>query len=163
MSKVSGPSTTQRGGPPLILLIDDYLDAREMYSDYMRFVGFRVTACANADLGLRAALAEIPDLILMDAGLPGLSGWDAVRLLKQNATVQRVPVLMLTAHVMKDAREQALAAGADGFIAKPCLPDELVREIRRALEAARVAGKGDATKRLVERRRHPRAPSGDGH
>ena len=70
-----------------------------------------------------------PSIILMDAALPGLSGWDAIKELKANPRTKHIPVLMMTGHVLGDARDRALAAGADGFIPKPCLPDELTRQI----------------------------------
>jgi CheY-like chemotaxis protein len=74
-----------------------------------------------------------PSIILMDAALPGLSGWDAIKELKANPRTKHIPVLMMTGHVMGDAKDRALAAGADGFIPKPCLPDELTRQIVEAL------------------------------
>jgi two-component system cell cycle response regulator DivK len=77
-----------------------------------------------------------PAIILMDAALPGLSGWDAIAELKANPLTRHIPVIMLTGHVLGDARERALAAGADGFIPKPCLPDELARHILQTLKGA---------------------------
>ena len=119
--------------PPLVLLIEDFEDAREMYAEYLEFSGLRVAGAADAVRGLRMAEELQPSLILMDAALPGLSGWDAIQLLKGNPATEHIPVLMLTGHVLGDARERALAVGADGFIAKPCLPDELTRQIMAAL------------------------------
>jgi len=118
---------------PLVLLIEDFEDAREMYAEYLEFSGLRVAGAADAVRGLRMAEELQPSLILMDAALPGLSGWDAIQLLKENPATEHIPVLMLTGHVLGDARERALAVGADGFIAKPCLPDELTRQILAAL------------------------------
>ncbi len=105
-----------------------------MYEDYLAFSGFRMTVAADAVEGLRLAREDRPDVILMDAGLPGMTGWDAVRELKRDYALKNIPVLMLTAHVFKDAHEKSVAAGADGFIAKPCLPNELVLEICRTLD-----------------------------
>jgi two-component system, cell cycle response regulator DivK len=115
--------------PPLVLLVEDFDDAREMYADYLEFNGLRVAGAADAVRGLEMAQELQPAIILMDAALPGLSGWDAIVELKANPRTQHIPVLMLTGHVLGDARERAIAAGADGFIAKPCLPDELTRHI----------------------------------
>ena len=116
-----------------VLLIEDSADTREMYADYLEYTGFRVTVAADAVEGLRLARTEPPDVILMDAGLPTMTGWDAVREVKRDPALRSIPVLMLTAHVFKDAHDKAAAAGADGFIAKPCLPDQLVLELCRAL------------------------------
>ena len=115
--------------PPLVLLVEDFDDAREMYADYLEFSGLRVAGAADAVRGLEMAQELQPAIILMDAALPGLSGWDAIAELKANPRTRHIPVIMLTGHVLGDARERAIAAGADGFIAKPCLPDELTRHI----------------------------------
>jgi len=118
---------------PLVLLIEDFDDAREMYAEYLEFNGLRVAGAADAVRGLQMADELQPSIILMDAALPGLSGWDAIRELKANPRTRHIPVLMMTGHVLGDARDRALAAGADGFIPKPCLPDELTRHIVETL------------------------------
>lgn len=115
--------------PPLVLLVEDFDDAREMYAEYLQYSGLRVAGAADALQGLRLAEELQPAIILMDAALPGLSGWDAIRRLRANPATRHIPVLMLTGHVLGDAKQRALEAGADGFIPKPCLPDELTRHI----------------------------------
>jgi two-component system, cell cycle response regulator DivK len=114
---------------PLVLLVEDFDDAREMYAEYLEFTGLRVAGAADAVRGLQMAEELQPSIILMDAALPGLSGWDAIKELKANSRTKHIPVLMMTGHVLGDAKDRALAAGADGFIPKPCLPDELTRHI----------------------------------
>src|SRR6185503_2719020 len=114
---------------PLVLLVEDFDDAREMYSEYLEFNGLRVAGAADAVRGLQMADELQPSIILMDAALPGLSGWDAIKELWANPRTKHIPVLMMSGHVLGDARERALADRADGFIAKPCLPDELTRQI----------------------------------
>ena len=122
---------------PLVLLVEDFDDAREMYAEYLEYSGLRVAAVSDAVQGLKVAEELQPAIILMDAALPGLSGWDAITQLKANPATRHIRVLMLTGHVLGDARDRAYAAGADGFIPKPCLPDELAEriltEIRRGL------------------------------
>ena len=120
--------------PPLVLLIEDFDDAREMYAEYLEFSGLRTAGAADAVRGLQLAEELQPAVILMDAALPGLSGWDAIEQLKSNPKTAHIPVLMMTGHVLGDAKERALAVGAAGFIAKPCLPDELARRIHAALK-----------------------------
>lgn len=119
---------------PLVLLIEDFDDAREMYAEYLQLTGLSVATAADAIQGLRLAVELQPSVILMDAALPGLSGWDAIAELKRNASTREIPVLMLTGHVLGDARERALAAGARGFVPKPCLPDDLARRIHTLLK-----------------------------
>ena len=121
---------------PLVLLVEDFDDAREMYAEYLEFNGLRVAGAADAVRGLQMADELQPSIILMDAALPGLSGWDAIKELKANPRTKHIPVLMMTGHVLGDAKERALAAGADGFIPKPCLPDELTRQIFATLSNA---------------------------
>lgn len=121
---------------PLVLLIEDFEDAREMYAEYLQFSGFRAIGAADARLGLQLAEETQPAVILMDAALPGLSGWDAIKRLKANPATRQIPVLMLTGHVLGNAKDEAMAAGADGFIAKPCLPDELIRHVVAVLQKA---------------------------
>ncbi len=118
-----------------ILLVDDFEDAREMYTTYLQFEGYEVITAATAVEALALATAERPHIILMDAGLPGMTGWDAIAELKNDARTRDIPVLMLTGHVLKESQDRAAEAGADGFIPKPCLPDELSREIRHALKS----------------------------
>ena len=124
---------------PLVLLVEDFDDAREMYSEYLEFNGLRVAGAADAVRGLQMADELQPSIILMDAALPGLSGWDAIKELKANPRTRHIPVLMMTGHVLSDAKERALAAGAEGFIPKPCLPDELTRQILATLRKAQTS------------------------
>lgn len=120
---------------PLVLLAEDFEDARELYRDYLEFSGFDVHAVGNGREAVAQAIALQPDVILMDASMPVLDGWQATRELKQNPATSRIPVLALTAHAFDDARQLAAAVGCDGFVTKPCLPDDLVTRIRAVLGA----------------------------
>jgi len=124
--------STEQG--PLILVVDDYEDAREMYAEYLRFCGFRVAEARNGNEALEQAFALKPDLILMDLSLPGLDGWEATRMLKADERTRGIPVVALTGHALAGASEGARKAGCDAFVTKPCLPDDLVVEVRRMLE-----------------------------
>ncbi len=122
---------------PLILVVDDYEDAREMYAEYLRFCGFRVAEARNGNEALEQAFALMPDLILMDLSLPGMDGWEATRQLKADERTRSIPVVALTGHALAGASEGAKKAGCDSFVTKPCLPDDLVVEVRRMLSLAR--------------------------
>lgn len=122
---------------PLILIAEDFEDARELYRDYLEFSGFAVKTAANGRDAIEQAIALQPDVILMDASMPVLDGWQATRELKTNPATQHIPVLALTAHAFDDARQQAKAVGCDGFVTKPCLPDELVARVRATLDGGR--------------------------
>ena len=129
--------TDQNG--PLILVVDDYQDAREMYAEYLQFSGFRVAEARNGNEAVEQAFALKPDLILMDLSLPGMDGWEATRRLKADETTRRIPIVALTGHALAGASEGARRAGCDSFVTKPCLPDDLVIEVRRMLGAAKQA------------------------
>jgi two-component system, cell cycle response regulator DivK len=120
---------------PLVLIVEDFEDASELYADYLRFHGMQVVTAATADEGLQIARARKPAVIIMDAGLPGVSGWAATEQLKADPETASICVVMVTGHVFPDAERRAEAAGVDIFLRKPCLPDELHREILAALEA----------------------------
>jgi two-component system cell cycle response regulator DivK len=120
--------------PPLILLAEDFEDARELYRDYLEFSGFNVETANNGREAIDQAVALQPDIILMDASMPVLDGWQATRELKANPTTKHIPVLALTAHAFDDARQEAKAVGCDGFVTKPCLPDDLVTKVRAVLD-----------------------------
>jgi len=124
---------------PLILVVDDYQDAREMYAEYLQFSGFRVAEARNGNEAVEQAFALKPDLILMDLSLPGMDGWEATRRLKADDRTRHIPIVALTGHALAGASEGAKKAGCDSFVTKPCLPDDLVVEVRRMLGAARHA------------------------
>jgi two-component system, cell cycle response regulator DivK len=114
---------------PLILLVEDYDDAREMYRDYLEYAGFRVETARDGHEALAKARASNPDLILMDLSLPGLDGWEATRMLKTDPATSHLIVVALSAHALSAEGDRARRAGCDGFIAKPCLPNELVEQM----------------------------------
>jgi|SRR5262245_5989546 len=132
-----GAPVTQPRKQPLVLLAEDFEDARELYRDYLEFSGFDVETASNGREAIDRALQLQPDLILMDASMPVLDGWQATRELKANPATRSIPVLALTAHAFDDARQEATAVGCDGFVTKPCLPDDLVARVRSALEAGK--------------------------
>ena len=119
---------------PRVLLVDDYPDAREMYSEYLEFSGFEVIEAANGVEALQRAADETPDIILMDLSLPVMDGWEATRRLKADERTARIPVVVLTGHALAGISEGAKRAGCDGFVTKPCLPEDLVKEIRKVLD-----------------------------
>ena len=122
---------------PLILVVDDYQDAREMYAEYLQFSGFRVAEARNGNEAVEQAFALKPDLILMDLSLPGMDGWEATRRLKADERTSHIPIVALTGHALAGASEGAKKAGCDSFVTKPCLPDDLVVEVRRMLNAVK--------------------------
>lgn len=120
---------------PRILIVEDFEDAIELYAEYLRFHGMDVLTALTAQEGLQIARQQKPVAIIMDAELPGMSGWEATERLKADSETATICVLMLTGHVFPDAEIRGQAAGVDVFLRKPCLPDELHRELLAALAA----------------------------
>jgi two-component system, cell cycle response regulator DivK len=121
---------------PLVLVVDDFQDNREMFAEFLLLSGFRVAQAATGPEALDRAFALLPDVILMDLSLPELDGWEATRRLKGDARTRHIPVVALTGHVLADHSRDAREAGCDAFLTKPCLPEALVVEVQRALAAA---------------------------
>ena len=119
---------------PLILVVDDYQDAREMYAEYLQFSGFRVAEARNGNEAVAQAFSLRPDLILMDLSLPVMDGWEATRRLKADDRTKAIPVVALTGHALAGISEGARKAGCDAFVTKPCLPEDLVKEIKKVLD-----------------------------
>jgi two-component system, cell cycle response regulator DivK len=122
---------------PVVLLVDDYPDAREMYAEYLDFSGFEIVQAGNGVEAIERALDSHPDVILMDLSLPVMDGWEATRRLKADERTRHIPVLAVTGHALTGVSNEAKNAGCDGFITKPCLPEDLVAEIRKVLSGSR--------------------------
>jgi two-component system cell cycle response regulator DivK len=129
---IEGRSESQMG--TRVLLVDDYPDAREMYSEYLQFSGFDVVEAANGIEALQHARDSAPDIILMDLSMPVMDGWEATRRLKADHHTAGIPVMALTGHAVAGISEGAKSAGCAACVTKPCLPEDLVEEIRRVLE-----------------------------
>jgi CheY-like chemotaxis protein len=107
-----------------------------MYRDYLVFSGFDVETADNGIEAIKKARSLAPDLILMDLSLPVLDGWEATRRLKADTRTAWIKVIALSAHAMAAEERRAVEAGCDGFIAKPCLPQELADEVERYLASS---------------------------
>jgi CheY-like chemotaxis protein len=125
------------GAAPLVLVVDDFQDNREMYAEYLEFSGYRVQVATNGQEALDRAFVEAPDLIVMDLSLPVLDGWEATRRLKADPRTRTVPVIALTGHALAGHSQGAKDAGCDGFLAKPCLPQALAEKVRQVLDESK--------------------------
>lgn len=117
-----------------VLVVDDYDDAREMYAEYLEFLGYQVQTARNGQEALQSAREHHPDVILMDLSLPVISGWDATRLLKDDESTRDIPVMALTGHVFPSHTEKAREVGCDAFVSKPALPNTVADQIRTLLQ-----------------------------
>ena len=135
MKSMKKTKTAPAAEPPLILVVDDFPDNRQMYAEFLAFSGLRVAEAANGHEALEKAGDLLPDLIVMDLSLPGIDGWEATRRLKSDARTKHILVMALTGHALAGHSKGAIEAGCDGFVTKPCLPDRLLDEIQRMLGA----------------------------
>ena len=117
-----------------VLIVDDYDDNRELYAEYLAWHGYRTLQAADGHQALAAAIEGRPDAVLMDLSLPGLDGWETTRRLKADPRTQETRVLALTGHALDGSARDALAAGCDAFLTKPCPPDLLLERLRELLE-----------------------------
>ena len=129
------PSRAHRGAG-LVLLVDDSLHTRELYTEYLTFRGLSVVAAAEAEAGIALAQTLKPDVIVMDIAMPGLNGITATHRLKQHPRTRRIPVIVLTGYAFRAIEQGALEAGADVFLTKPCLPEDLEFKIRSLLSGS---------------------------
>ena len=136
---------TDQGGA-LVLVVEDYQDAREMYAAYLQFSGFQVAEATNGIEAVQKSIELMPDIILMDLALPKMDGWEATRRLKSDERTKHIPIVALTGHALAGHAEGARQAGCESFVTKPCLPDALVAEIQRMLAEHRAASGGDRGK-----------------
>lgn len=124
-----------KGERPRVLIVDDYPDAREMYAEYLQYSGFEVIEAGDGIEALERAADSAPDIILMDLSLPVMDGWEATRRLKADKATADIPIVALTGHALAEILEAAQKAGCDAFVTKPCLPEDLVKEIQKVLSA----------------------------
>jgi CheY-like chemotaxis protein len=116
-----------------ILVVEDNKLNMELVTDLLETAGHDVCRAFSAEIGLRMAATESPDLILMDIRLPGMDGLSAVRALKGDPATRRIPTVALTAQAMKGDALTALAAGFDGYLTKPIDTRAFFGEISRLL------------------------------
>jgi two-component system cell cycle response regulator DivK len=121
------------GDPPTILYVEDNRDNWALVQRILRAEGYRVLEARDARSALLLSLRQPPDLILVDINLPEVDGLSLTSLFKSHPAFARVPILALTANVMRGDREQALAAGCDGYIQKPIDVDRLASQVSRFL------------------------------
>jgi len=119
----------------LVLLVEDNEQNLELAQFLLEEAGHEVVAARDAGEARAAWASHQPDIVLMDMHLPGTDGMSLVRELRATPALARVPIIAVTAHAMRGDREQFLAGGCDGYIAKPIRPATFVAEIEAMLVA----------------------------
>jgi CheY-like chemotaxis protein len=116
-----------------ILVAEDERDIRELIGFTLGFAGHQVTAVANGEEAVLAALREPFDLILMDVRMPRMTGYEACERIKQEPTIKHIPVVFLSAKGQDSEIQTGLNAGASEYMLKPFAPDELTSRVRELL------------------------------
>src|SRR5215470_750253 len=117
----------------LVLIVDDSLHTRNLYSEYLTFRGLGAVAAPDGGSALVMARALRPDAIVMDLAMPGIDGITATRHLKADPRTRDIPVVILTGFGYRAIEQGALESGADLFLTKPCLPEDLEQEVLRLI------------------------------
>jgi len=117
----------------LVLIAEDNFDTRFLYAAYFLLQGWKVQAAEDGEIAIARARESLPDIIVMDLAMPHLDGWKATRRLKKDERTSHIPIVACTAHPFGRPVEDALDAGCDAYIVKPCLPEDLFREVNAVL------------------------------
>jgi two-component system, cell cycle response regulator DivK len=116
--------------PKRVLIVEDSYDNRAIYAEILNHAGYGVLEAPNGERGVELAVAEAPDLILMDLSMPTMDGWEAIRILKSNPATAPIPVLAISAHVIMDGDyARAESAGFACYLTKPIEPKAVLREV----------------------------------
>jgi CheY-like chemotaxis protein len=118
---------------PVVLIVDDDEDSLAMYAFGLLAMGFQPVMAASGEEAFARACEIQPAAIVVDVSLPGVSGLDLTRRLRNDARTKNTGIVVLTGHAPPSAEQQAGAAGCDRFIVKPCLPDALAYQLRDVL------------------------------
>jgi CheY-like chemotaxis protein len=119
-----------------ILLVDDYADALEVWSLYLKMAGFDVETAQDGLAALALARHTPPDIAILDLELPGISGCELARRLRADPPTRQLPLIAVTGHSQAERIDEARRAGFDSVLTKPCDPDLLCLEIARLLSRA---------------------------
>jgi two-component system cell cycle response regulator DivK len=118
---------------PRVLIVEDFADSREMYVEFLAAQGFEVSGVEDGLTALRTIEAEPFDAVVLDIALPKLDGLSLLRRLRADPRFATLPVLTLSASLGVDYQRVALEAGATTALEKPCLPEELLVAVKKAL------------------------------
>ena len=123
---------TQESTSPVVLLVDDSHDERDMYTQQLVATGYSVQVADNGEDALERVAAQVPDVVVMDLAMPVLDGWEATRRLKEMHP--SVPVIVLSGHTGGEGGRRAKEAGGDVLLTKPFGPEALELAVRIVLK-----------------------------
>jgi len=114
-----------------ILIVEDNELNRDMLSRRLIRKGYEIEMAVDGALGVEAMKSFMPDVVLMDIGLPVMDGWEATTTAKATDSIKHIPIIALTAHALEEDRLKALEAGADDFDTKPVDLKRLLQKIEK--------------------------------
>ena len=126
-----------------ILIVDDYADALDIWAIYLQSMGYRVSTAADGLSAVAQAEELLPDLIVLDLELPGLTGFEVAQRLRATLGTRAIPLIAATGYSHARQLDMARQSGFDAVVVKPCDPDLLVQEIERLLSASAEAVQPD--------------------
>ncbi len=135
---------------PTILIVDDEAQNRKLLETLLRPEGYRTQSAASGEEALTAIAQQLPDLILLDIMMPGIDGYELAGILKAAPATSRIPIIMITALVDREARLCALKAGAEEFLTKPVDRAELWLRVRNLLRLKAFGDLQDHSSKLEE-------------
>ena len=118
-----------------ILIVEDNEKNMKLARDILQSKGYVTLEAVTGEDGVRVAIEQKPDLVLMDIQLPGINGIEALRQVRADPDCARIPIVAFTASVMSSDRSQISAAGFDGFLSKPINLKEFLETVKRLLES----------------------------
>jgi len=119
-----------------ILVAEDEKDIRELIAFTLRYAGFDVEVAVNGIEALEKIGQEKPDLVILDVRMPRMTGYEVCRRLKEDPQTRDIPVVFLSAKGQDMEVQEGYASGAEEYIIKPFVPDDLVAQVQRILEQA---------------------------
>jgi len=111
-----------------VLVIEDDLDARHLYSEYLRSKGLTVFSAADGRMGLNKINELRPDVIVLDLAMPRVDGWTVLKNVRESSVTADITVVVVSG--LTDSRDEAYYAGCDAYLRKPCPPEVLYLQIR---------------------------------
>jgi DNA-binding response OmpR family regulator len=111
-----------------VLIVEDDVDARQMYSEYLRSKGWTVFSATDGRSGLTKIMELTPDAVVLDLAMPRVDGWTVLRQMRSSSMMSHIAVVVMSA--IPDARDSAIELGADAYLAKPCTPEVLYLQVR---------------------------------
>jgi two-component system cell cycle response regulator DivK len=127
--------------PAKILIVEDHSDSREILRMQIQYLGYEVIEAGNGMEAIEKAVAENPDLIIMDLGLPGINGFETTIRIKQKLKTAHIPIIAYTAWKEEDYKGKALEAGMVEFLQKPALPAAFREVLQRLLQGGMEEGR----------------------